>query len=646
MMKSHPRCREIIVITEGIPSSSSSSIANRNDSQNEPDNVTVVEVIDLCDYSDDDFIDDGDKDHNNENTNNNNNDSDKNRTNDATLTKKDEEKEQQQQKVCENQVNQQCLGPAGAAVVATLKVAPASLSLSSSSVICLPSKRNHQPEQVERKRVRVRVRPCPEVADQSVVDKPARIKQDSTSSSSNKVSCNKQQPLSPSRALVVVPDTSTAAVAAAATVSNSPRLFLACSQNQEQPQCRKEEQQPGSASELLLILQTEPNEPVGAVTHNLLFLLRQTVLRLQQQQLQPCSAKTNTTSTTSSTFFYLAHSPDNHFYHIQQTDQWSCGYRNLQMLLSAWLPLLPASHPYWRHRTCDPGTLDLPSIVQLQSTLEQGWAAGKDPAGAHHYQHAIVHKSAWIGAVEGQTILTQAGLDATVIQFVTCTESRSWLGRVCYAHFARRVACPHCGRGGSNGTPMKQQQTTLEYACALLEWVQDDLQGRRQRRAERGGGRVNHHRQTKQPPSKCQCPILPLYLQYQGHSLTVIGVEGGTGRMMADHDDAQQTEHDRVTHLLVADPMHDGSQYVAALQANQVHPLRRPCHALQQKDSQIIIAGCLPVTAVTPSSKSSKETTRAMDDDHISVEPTVLTAAHESVRKARLKQEAKSRRNL
>lgn len=121
--------------------------------------------------------------------------------------------------------------------------------------------------------------------------------------------------------------------------------------------------------------------------------------------------------------------------HIQQKDSWSCGYRNLQMLLSALLPLLPDHHVYWNDHPRDGTTIEIPSLPALQHCLEESWRQGYDPAGARYYQHQIVGKSKWLGAVEVTSLLNYFGIDATVVQFIKCTSSRQLLGPFCEAYF-------------------------------------------------------------------------------------------------------------------------------------------------------------------------------------------------------------------
>ena len=53
--------------------------------------------------------------------------------------------------------------------------------------------------------------------------------------------------------------------------------------------------------------------------------------------------------------------------HIQQNDAWSCGFRNLQMMLSAVVPLLFKDHSYYEQQPFvrDAGYVTIPSLKEL-----------------------------------------------------------------------------------------------------------------------------------------------------------------------------------------------------------------------------------------------------------------------------------------
>jgi len=250
---------------------------------------------------------------------------------------------------------------------------------------------------------------------------------------------------------------------------------------------------------------------------------------------------------------------------LLEQDKWSCGYRNTQMLLSALIPLLPADHSYFRMGRTMPqhGNVAIPSLMQLQQTLEAAWSSGLDAKGALHYSNQIVNKPIWIGAVEVWTMFAYWQIDACVVQFISCAKSRKLLGSFCAAHFSKSAlegTCLQCGKC-----------PTRVYAEQTLEMV------------EASPPKVNSSHVN------CSCSVLPLYLQWSGHSILVVGVETDkTGKE---------------THLLTLDPVSSGLEVKyswigqqritktdAVTNRTQCRRLgRRPLAALQERDCQVIL---------------------------------------------------------
>uniref|UniRef100_A0A7S3L3G7 UFSP1/2/DUB catalytic domain-containing protein n=1 Tax=Amphora coffeiformis TaxID=265554 RepID=A0A7S3L3G7_9STRA len=238
--------------------------------------------------------------------------------------------------------------------------------------------------------------------------------------------------------------------------------------------------------------------------------------------------------------------------HVQQKDKWTCGYRNLQMLLAALVPALdPRHHLYPQTHASNvmekSGRVvcfEIPSRPELESELEASWRAGFDQNGAQQFGGQMRGRRKWIGAVEVWSILTAAGVDACVVQFIRCAESRSLLGPACAHYFAN--VCPWCN---TNYT------TSRDLAYSLL-------------------------RPTRSKPSRnhtsCGCSRLPLYLQWEGHSVTIVGVE-------------YDATSDKPTRLLILDPAKNGEELRSTLQAGNLHRARLDLYQLRTKDCQIIL---------------------------------------------------------
>jgi hypothetical protein len=182
---------------------------------------------------------------------------------------------------------------------------------------------------------------------------------------------------------------------------------------------------------------------------------------------------------------------------------WDCGYRNLQMMISALVrPMstigsagyaLPASAP-WRSG-------QVPSILGLQRALEEAWSCGFDPESCRQFQGRIQHSCQWIGAIDAAAVLSYWGVEARLV----------------------------------DSDPRQSAQTSGPHP-ALVHWIWDYFE----KRCRSAGGCIacrnlansehvledSHWRAstwTHQLP-KDRESLPPLFLQYAGHSVTVIGV--------------------------------------------------------------------------------------------------------------------------
>ncbi|XP_053736812.1 zinc finger-containing ubiquitin peptidase 1 isoform X1 [Synchiropus splendidus] len=146
---------------------------------------------------------------------------------------------------------------------------------------------------------------------------------------------------------------------------------------------------------------------------------------------------------------------------------WGCGYRNFQMLLSS----LSRIDAYVA--VAQGGSV--PSIPRLQSMMEEAWKEGLDPQGASHFNHRLQGTRAWIGATEVYVLLTSLGIRARIVDFHQPT--------------------------GPGGTHPRLFDWVKQYYCQTTK----------------GSNRL---------PSRINCTSLPpLYLQHQGHSRSIVGLE-------------------------------------------------------------------------------------------------------------------------
>ncbi|XP_053877346.1 zinc finger-containing ubiquitin peptidase 1 isoform X1 [Malaclemys terrapin pileata] len=160
-----------------------------------------------------------------------------------------------------------------------------------------------------------------------------------------------------------------------------------------------------------------------------------------------------------------------HFHSSLGDRGWGCGYRNFQMLLSSLL----------RNGMYDDCLRDItliPCIPKIQSMIEDAWKEGFDPQGASHFSNRLHGTKAWIGACEIYSLLTSLRLKCQIIDFHKPT--------------------------GPLGTHPR-----------LFEWV------------------LSYYSSNRESGTKVVCtPKPPIYMQHQGHSRTIVGIEERKNRTL------------------------------------------------------------------------------------------------------------------
>ncbi|XP_055836573.1 zinc finger-containing ubiquitin peptidase 1-like isoform X2 [Episyrphus balteatus] len=191
---------------------------------------------------------------------------------------------------------------------------------------------------------------------------------------------------------------------------------------------------------------------------------------------------------------------------------WGCGYRNLQMLLSSLLQNTSYNevlYSAWGKR--NPSRTAIPSISRLQKMVEAAWAQGFDVQGSEQLGCKLYNTRKWIGATEIVTVLSWLRINCQLIDF-------------------HRPTSPD-GRHPE-----------------LFNWVLEYFEQRR----------------VHTPP---------LYLQHQGHSRTIVGIEQRSTGLT----------------LLVLDPSH-GPRQVAVLGSSQdsLRLIRRGPFAMRAPQYQVV----------------------------------------------------------
>ena len=188
--------------------------------------------------------------------------------------------------------------------------------------------------------------------------------------------------------------------------------------------------------------------------------------------------------------------------HYKQNDNWSCGYRNLQMMISS---MLPTTASIWPN--------GVPSIHEIQSTLESAWKVGVDVESAVHHSFKLAGKTgkrAFIGTIEAWAYLSYLGVDAVVIQFLN--SNRTMIGDFIWNYYAKLSGPDACSCFDDVTIVQPGVQpiaspsiSSFEYGCRLFNT-----------RPIKSGSSLLR--------SACTCAMPTLYLQWEGHSITVAGI--------------------------------------------------------------------------------------------------------------------------
>jgi len=292
--------------------------------------------------------------------------------------------------------------------------------------------------------------------------------------------------------------------------------------------------------------------------------------------------------------------------HIQQRDSYSCGYRNIQQVLSSLLHILPSNHilftrlgiPCPSTHTHSYTLVTIPTITQLQAAIEMSWNHGYDIQGAKHYNYKLCGSKAFIGAIEFATLLHFLQLHVQVVQFITCEESRNQLGPFLYFYFATSTSSsvkntttttPTSKKRKMNYNVMKDctlcsstSSSSSATAPAIMNRIIHALQyaSSMNTTTTMPTATVSMKSSLGSSSSSCCCTCTyPIYLQWEGHSITVVGIE----KCIHSYN------------LLVLDP---AKPYVSSSTTTSMrnhysntHPLpfSFPIHRLKDKDIQIII---------------------------------------------------------
>lgn len=291
--------------------------------------------------------------------------------------------------------------------------------------------------------------------------------------------------------------------------------------------------------------------------------------------------------------------------HFGQKDNWSCGYRNLQMLLSSIMPNVYPNHPLFAE-----GRNRVPSINELQTLFEMSWEEGFDRDGADFYNHRLCGTNSVIGAVEVASLLSYLAIDSVVVQFEK-SELLCWdqMEKFILHYFSKPCNCEL--NLGFDAYDVSYPDSASDIVREVLDSVQEfghDCPVDKSLSC-------SEHSDTESWSSlgsRCECFNSPLYLQWEGHSVTVVGIEKTIMKRKnkmkhVSHLPSEYRSHvyhDIKYNLLVFDPLKEASSINAALKiaikfgrfnSNIIDPLRVPLSKIPGKKCQIIVCTTRPL---------------------------------------------------
>jgi hypothetical protein len=154
-----------------------------------------------------------------------------------------------------------------------------------------------------------------------------------------------------------------------------------------------------------------------------------------------------------------------------QTMNWDCGYRNMQTMFSSYL-----NHDSdVRDQLFSSGILTIPSLIDLQKNIEEAWKKGFDQIGGMQLEYCLFNTNKWIGATEVVAMLRSCRIRACVADF-------DFTNRQCDLNTMVQVIWEYFKTRCKKKERKNTKKNTIDF-------------------------------------------IAPLYLQHQGHSRLILGVE-------------------------------------------------------------------------------------------------------------------------
>jgi len=100
-------------------------------------------------------------------------------------------------------------------------------------------------------------------------------------------------------------------------------------------------------------------------------------------------------------------------FYQSQDKSWGCGFKNIQTLYST-------LYDYYEFKTLS--EKEVPSVNAIQAQIEEGWKKGIDLEGAEFYKNTLVGSDSWIGSTEVATFFANLNIKTQVLDFNHPTE--------------------------------------------------------------------------------------------------------------------------------------------------------------------------------------------------------------------------------
>mmetsp|Transcript_4892 Transcript_4892/g.7454 ORF Transcript_4892/g.7454 Transcript_4892/m.7454 type:complete len:444 (+) Transcript_4892:44-1375(+) len=291
-----------------------------------------------------------------------------------------------------------------------------------------------------------------------------------------------------------------------------------------------------------------------SVTHGIISLIQQ---KLQVEQ-ESCKGM-DSNGVKSPSFLLEYRLCSSYCPHISQKGvvmggEWSCGYRNIQMLCHTLINI-----PAYRD-TLFNGSGDVPDVHGIQAWIEQAWGAGFDTEGCLQLGGSLLGSSKWIGATECAALLRYMRVRCSIVDFcdsftVSTGSSTSTSGRS--TRQKKRKS-----RGCESSTPRPLVDWVYAYFNSphpLKAWTTD----------------LSTNYPTGSDEQNAADPFIPpLYFQHHGHSRTLVGYEKRVGK----------------SSLFIFDPNAHGTSLKSKLEEDKGWQVmvKRGGHTLRNSEYQIV----------------------------------------------------------